>query len=189
MPNDEQVLITALKQRDPAALSALFEQYADKLYRLAAGMLRDEVQADGVVQNTFLALIEKVDTFEGRANIGTWLYRVAYNECLMRLRRKPDADLADDDPDIMPGHFTDWTTMPDALIGSAEAAAEMERAITSLKPELRAVFTLRDVEELSTAETARALGITEALVKVRLHRARLALREQLAAYFDERAGV
>lgn len=190
MPDNEQALITALKHRDPAALSALFETYADKIYRLAAGMLRDDVQADGVVQNTFLTLIEKVDTFEGRANIGTWLYRVAYNECLMRLRRKPDADLDEaDEADVMPGHFTDWTTLPEALISSAEAAAEMERAIARLKPELRAVFTLRDVEELSTAETARALGISEALVKVRLHRARLALREQLAAYFDDRAGV
>lgn len=184
--NDEQALIAALKRRDPAALSTLFERYADKIYRLAAGLLRDDVQADGVVQNTFLALIEKIDTFEGRANVGTWLYRVGYNECMMRLRRKPDADLNDgDDADMMPGNFTDWSTVPDTLISSAEAAAEMERAVASLKPDLRVVFTLRDIEELSTAETAHILGISEALVKVRLHRARLALREKLATYFDE----
>lgn len=188
---DEQALVTALKRRDPAALSALFEAYADKIYRLAAGMLRDEQQADGVVQDTFLALIEHIDRFEGRSNIGTWLYRVGYNECLMRLRRaRPEVELdEEDEPDRMPASFTDWSTMPDALLDSAEAAAEMERAITSLKPELRAVFLLRDVEELSTAETARILNIGEPLVKVRLHRARLALREKLAAYFDERAQV
>ncbi|MBC6936441.1 MAG: RNA polymerase subunit sigma-24 [Chloroflexi bacterium] len=186
---DEQTLIAALKRRDPAALSALFEAHADKIYRLAAGMLRDEQQADGVVQNTFLALIKHIDHFEGRSDIGTWLYRVGYNECLMRLRRvRPEVELDEDaEPDRMPASFTDWSTMPDALLDSAEAAGEMERAIASLKPELRAVFLLRDVDELSTAETARILSISESLVKVRLHRARLALREKLAAYFDERA--
>lgn len=186
---DEQTLIAALKRRDPAALSALFEAYADKIYRLAAGMLRDEQQADGVVQNTFLALIKHIDRFEGRSDIGTWLYRVGYNECLMRLRRvRPEVELDEDtEPDRMPASFTDWSIMPDALLDSAEAAGEMERAVASLKPELRAVFLLRDVDELSTAETARILSISESLVKVRLHRARLALREKLAAYFDERA--
>jgi RNA polymerase sigma-70 factor (ECF subfamily) len=186
--HDEQALLAALKQRDPAALSTIFEQYADKIYRLAVNLLRDEQQADGVVQNTFLALIERVGDFEGRSSIGTWLYRVGYNECLMRIRRvKPEVELdAFDEPDSMPSHFLDWQTVPDTLISSAEAMGEMDRAINSLKPDLRVVFTLRDVEELSTNETAQILGISEGAVKVRLHRARLALREELASYFEER---
>jgi RNA polymerase sigma-70 factor (ECF subfamily) len=184
----DKLVIELLKQRDPTALSEVFEQHADRLYRLAANLLHDEQQADGVVQNAFLALIKHVDTFEGRSQIGTWLYRVAYNECLMRLRRiKPDIELdALDEPDVMPANFVDWTAVPEQVISSSEAADQMERAIARLKPDLRAVFVLRDIEELSTAETAHILSINEGAVKVRLHRARLALREMLASYFEER---
>jgi RNA polymerase sigma-70 factor (ECF subfamily) len=117
---------------------------------------------------------------------------VGYNECLMRLRGvRPDVELdAVDEPEtVMPANFTDWSSVPEAVISSDEAADELARAIARLKPEYRAVFMLRDVDELSTAETAQALGISETLVKVRLHRARLMLREWLAAYFDNRARV
>jgi len=189
---DETTLITALKQRDPAALSALFEQYSDRIYRLAVSVLHDEVQADGVVQNTFLALLKNIETFEGRSSIGTWLYRVAYNECAMRMRRAKtivDLDDREDEGDTMPTHFVDWQTVPDDLIDSGEAMTQMENAISSLKPELRAVFVLRDIDELSTAETAEVLGITENLVKVRLHRARLSLREMLASYFEKHVNL
>jgi RNA polymerase sigma-70 factor (ECF subfamily) len=187
--DDPQVLIAALRQRDGEALALVFERYADKIYRLAVNLLHDEQQADGVVQNAFLALIEHIDRFEGRADVGTWLYRVGYNECLMRLRAvKPAVELDGMEEDTMPGIFIDWGGVPDQIIGSREAADEMGRAIAALKPDLRAAFVLRDVEELSTAETAQILGISEAAVKVRLHRARLALRECLAAYFEERIG-
>ena len=188
---DEGALIAGLKARDPAALAALFERYADKIYRLAVSMLHDEQQADGVVQETFLALIEQAGKFEGRSSIGTWLYRVGYNECLMRLRRARPEDIELDaaEPEALPAHFVDWGAVPEAIITGAEAAQQMEQAVARLKPELRAVFTLRDIEELSTAETAQILGISEAAVKVRLHRARLALRERLAAYFEERVRV
>jgi RNA polymerase sigma-70 factor (ECF subfamily) len=189
---DEPTLIAALRRRDPNALTAVFERYSNKIYRLAASMLHDEVQADGVVQDTFLALIENIDTFKGDAGVGTWLYRVAYNECLMRVRKaKPIVELDEnaEDGDTLPTHFIDWQTVPDQILGSSEAMQQMEHAITQLKPDLRTVFVLRDIEELSTAETAEILGITENLVKVRLHRARLALREKLASYFEERVRV
>lgn len=186
---DEAELLNGLRQRDPAALSALFEQNADRIYRLALRLLHDEQQADGVVQNTFLALITHAETFEGRSSIATWLYRVAHNECMGRLRARGHiAELAvDDEPDdgFMPSCFVDWGAVPDTLINSAESLDEMEKAVSSLKPELRVVFLLRDVEELSTEETAQALGISAGAVKVRLHRARLALREKLASYFAE----
>lgn len=187
----ETELVEALKRRDQAALAALFEQYADKIYRLGVSILHDEQQADGVVQNTFLALIEHANTFEGRSNIGTWLYRVGYNECMMRLRKvRPDFELdAAEDPEMMPVNFTDWSSVPDHVHDSLEAATEMERAIASLKPDLRTVFTLRDIEELSTAETAHILNISEGAVKVRLHRARLVLREKLAGYFEDQIRV
>jgi RNA polymerase sigma-70 factor (ECF subfamily) len=186
---DEAALLTGLRQRDPAALSAIFEQNADRIYRLAVGLLHDEQQADGVVQNTFLSLITHAETFEGRSSIATWLYRVAHNDCLGRIRgNQRIAEMAvDDESDdgFMPSCFVDWDAVPEAQINSHEASEEMERAINSLKPELRIVFLMRDVEELSTEETAQVLGISAGAVKVRLHRARLALREKLASYFAE----
>lgn len=190
MPEDTQ-WIDALKQRDPAALSSVFEAYADKIYRLAVSLLHDEQSADGVVQDTFIKLIEHVDDFEGRSSISTWLYRVAYNECMMRLRRqRPQLELDQlDQEGFMPSNLTSWGDLPDAAILEGEAADEMRRAIEKLSPALRAVFTLRDIEELSIRETAQILEVSESAVKVRLHRARLQLREHLAGYFDNRASA
>ncbi|MBZ0309695.1 MAG: sigma-70 family RNA polymerase sigma factor [Anaerolineae bacterium] len=183
---DESSLVIRLKQRDREALAEVFELYSDSIYQLALSLLHDEQVADEVVQNTFMALIEHIDTFEGRSSIGTWLYRVAYNEGMGRLRRvRPQVELddSDDEQNIVPGKMIDWQTLPDALLSSLELQHEIQRAVQTLKPVLRAVFVLRDVEELSTDETAHVLGITPGAVKVRLHRARLALREQLSGYF------
>lgn len=184
---DEQELIAALRQRDPDALSEVFTRYADRIYRLALSVLHDEQQADGVVQDSFLALIEHIDTFEGRASIGTWLYRVAYNGAMGCLRRQRPAAVLDemDEEGIAPAGLLDWRNLPEDVLTGREAAEQVAQAVAALAPTLRAVFTLRDVEQLSTRETAAVLGISEAAVKVRLHRARLALREQLAGYFEE----
>lgn len=189
MTESSDALLDALRRRDEAALTTIFNLYADKIYRLAVSILHDEVQADGVVQNTFIALIEHIHGFEGRAKISTWLYRVAYNECMGRIRKqRPQLDLDTLlDEDIMPASFVDWRDVPDAILSGSEAMVQMQSAIQKLSPNLRAVFTLRDVEELSTAETADILGISQSAVKVRLHRARLALREYLAHYFEEYA--
>ena len=184
----ESQLITDLKARDPDALAQVFHDYSDKLYRLAVSLLHDEQQADGVVQNAFLKLIQHIDKFEGRSNISTWLYRVAYNECMHRLKQKhPQDNLTDyDEADTLPTCLVDWAQVPEQVLGSQEALTEMENAVQSLSPTLRAVFLLRDVEEFSTSKTASILEISESAVKVRLHRARLALREKLATYFTER---
>lgn len=184
---DEQQLISALKQRDPMAFTQVFERYAPKIYRMAAQLLGDDQEADGVVQNAFLALIEKIDGFEGRASIGTWLYRVAYNEVLMRLRRaRPQIDLDTfEEADIMPACLVDWEHLPESVLTNHEAAQMMAQAIAQLSPTLQTIFILRDVEGLSTSEVAQIMNISESAVKVRLHRARLALRERLAQYFEE----
>lgn len=183
----EEALVAALRQRDSQALTQVFELYADKIYRLAAGMLHDEAQADSVVQDTFLALIEHIDSFEGRSSIGTWLYSVARNECLHQIRRSRPQVSVDEllDEDLLPENFASWEHVPDEILRGEEARLMMEMAIRSLSPALREVFTLRDIEGLSIAETARILHIGESAVKVRLHRARLTLREKLAGYFEE----
>ena len=184
---DQTALILRLKQREPEALTKVFEAHSDKIYRLAVGILQDEQQADGVVQDTFIKLIEAIDKFEGRADIGTWLYRVAYHECVGRKRRsKPDVSVDDMlDDDFMPECFVNWGDIPDTVLNNQEAMTEMERAINELPEALATVFRLRDVEGLSTAETAHILNLSESATKVRLHRARLMLREKLANYFQE----
>lgn len=184
---DECALIAQLKARDPAALATLFERSADRIYRLALSLLRDEQAADDVVQNTFVALIDAIDTFEGRARLESWLYRIAYNDALGRLRaQKPLVPLSmpDDGEAPMPANLVDWATLPEELLTTVEVRAEMDRAIAALTPVQRAVFILRDIEGLSTSETAESLGLSETNVKVVLHRARLALREHLAGYFE-----
>lgn len=180
---DEQLLLAALRQRDAQAFTTLFELYSDKIYRLSLSLLKDETAAEGVVQDAFLRLIERLDQFEGRSSLGTWLYRVAYNLSVDRLRqRKPDVVLEDEVGDgrlPLPIHVIDWTQWPEQLLTDAEVSAELDKAIAALPEKFRVVFVLREVEGLSTEETAQITGLTLSATKVRLHRARLFLREQL----------
>jgi RNA polymerase sigma-70 factor (ECF subfamily) len=189
---DEQQLLAALREQDSDAFTTLFDAYADRIYRLAIGLLEDEVEAECVVQDAFTRLFESLDHFEGRSKLGTWLYRVAYNLSIDRRRkRRPDQPLADeadfdDESGFMPAIFADWTDAPESVLTSSEAQTELAAAIADLPESLRSVFILREVEELSTAEAAEVLNISEGAVKVRLHRARLQLRERLSGYFSER---
>ena len=175
--------------RPAVALEALFEQYADPVYRLAVGLIRDPIQAEDVVQDTFLAVIKNRHAFENRSSLSTWIYRIAYNACIDRLRARidlamPSDDLAGDEDEagFLPQQFIEWRWTPEEMAADLEIRRELDSAIEKLSPSLRAVFILRDIQELSIAETARITGISAAAVKVRLHRARLALRESLAGY-------
>lgn len=187
----DQDLILALRRREPAAFAALFEHYSDKLFRLALGMLNDEDEAEGVVQDSFLRLFEKLEQFEGRAKLSTWLYRVAYNASVDRLRKRRPVQSLREEPDIdeeslfVPAILTDWSQAPETVFDTAEAQTQLASSIAHLPERLRLAFLLREVEGLSTAETAQVLGLSEGAVKVRLHRARLQLREDLATYFSE----
>ena len=189
--NSDQNLLAALRRRDADAFAALFKLYSDKIFRLALGLLGDEDEAEGIVQDSFLRLFEKLDQFEGRSQLGTWLYRVAYNASIDRLRRQrptqPLADdaQADDAAPFMPALLIDWSQAPEALFDSGETQTQLEDAVSRLPERLRSTFILREIEGLSTAETAAVLSITVGAVKVRLHRARLLLREELSGYFGE----
>ena len=188
----EADLIVALRRRDPDAFSFLFDAYSDKIFRLAAGLLGDEDEAEGIVQESFLRLFSKLDQFEERARISTWLYRVAYNASIDHLRqRRPVQPLVDEveqeeQTPVMPTVFVDWSQAPETLFASAEAQVELDRCVARLPERLRSTFILRETEGLSTAETADILEIKPGTVKVQLHRARLLLRECLASYFGER---
>ncbi len=190
---DEERLIAQAKTGDSAALAQLVEEHKDTVYGVALRMCGNPHDAEETLQETFLSAIQALPRFEGRSKLSTWLYRIASNECLMRRRRaartplEMSVDTEDDPAEALPKYFIDWTYQPDDLLLDAELQEVMEEAIQALSPALRIVFVWRDLEGLSTAETAEVLSISESAVKVRLHRARLQLREALSAYFADRS--
>jgi RNA polymerase sigma-70 factor (ECF subfamily) len=169
----------------------MVERYSGVVYNLALRLMRnDPMEAEDVLQETFISAYRALDRFEGRSLLSTWLYRIAYNAALMRLRKRElptvsiDEPLANEEGDPSPRQLVDWRAVPDRAVLDGELRNMLDTAIAFLPETLRSVFVLRDIEGLSTAETAAVLDLTETNVKVRLHRARLALREQLSAYFD-----
>ncbi|MCB9009589.1 MAG: sigma-70 family RNA polymerase sigma factor [Ardenticatenaceae bacterium] len=181
--NNAIQLLSDLRRREPEAFAFVFEQYSDKIYRLSVSMLKEEAAAEGVVQDTFLRLIERLDQFDGRSNLGTWLYRIAYNLSVDRLRqRKPDLMLADEPEDgrlPIPAQLIEWQQWPEKLLTDAEVTETLDKAIAALPEKFRIVFVLREIEGLSTQETAEITNLSLSATKVRLHRARLFLREHL----------
>jgi RNA polymerase sigma-70 factor (ECF subfamily) len=192
---NEAELLAGLRAGDARAYRRLVDLNSAPVYNVALKLLGDEQEAEDVLQETFLSAFEALDRFEGRSKLSTWLYRIAYNASLMRLRKRKqmttfslDRPLHDDDGDSMPEprHLVDWSAVPDDRLLTAEARQEMDRAIAALPESLRAAFVLRDVQGLSGAEAAEILGISVQAVKNRLHRARLQLRDHLSSYFAER---
>jgi RNA polymerase sigma-70 factor, ECF subfamily len=187
----EAALIGRLRRRDTEALEILMERHAARVYRVAFGITRNDADAEEVVQDVFLSLFEKIAAFEERAALSTWLYRVATNTALLRRRGKRlelEVSLEDQLPTFRDdGHragersflLADWSSSAEDGLLSDETQALVRRAIDILPPHYRAVVMLRDVEELSNEETAEILGEPVSSVKSRLHRARMALREQL----------
>jgi len=155
--------------------------------------MSDPQEAEEVLQETFVSAFRALDRFEGRSQLSTWLYRIGYNAAMMRLRKRRvpteslDEPKVTDDGEMIPRQLVDWSALPDELALGKELRDVLDAALATLPESLRSVFVLRDIEGLSTAETAAALGLTETNVKVRLHRARLALRERLAGYFTSAA--
>lgn len=193
MEADHAQELAALRQRDPEALARLFEAHGDRVYRLALGLLGDAAAAEDVVQQTFLTAIARLEDFEGRASLGTWLHRVAYNASIDILRKQREVGLPDDEsedgeaPTILPRSFLSWDLSPEEMLEDGEARRILDEAITTLPDTLRAAFILRDIEGLSTEEASQVLGLSVSATKVRLHRARMLLREKLADYFVERS--
>jgi RNA polymerase sigma-70 factor (ECF subfamily) len=187
-----EISLEALQAGDRVEFARLVDAYSTQIYRLALKMLADEQDAEDVLQNTFMKVLQSIKNFEGRSSLSTWLYRIAVNEALMALRRhKPTVSVAmdyEDDEDELqhPTQFSDWCCLPEEDLLSAESKKHLDKAIRRLPEKLRVVFLLRDVEGLSIRETSEALDLTETAVKTRLLRARLNLREQLSLYYGER---
>ena len=188
----DAALLERVASGDPRAYRDIVERHVRGVHAFVYRMLGSRAEAEEVCQESFLRLWQQADTFVARAKPSTWLYRVAYNASIDHLRKhRPAEPLIDDtgsdeQTPLMPAIVIDWSQAPETLFASIEAQAELDRCILQLPERLHSTFMLREIEGLSTAETAEILGIKPGAVKVQLHRARLLLRECLATYFGER---
>jgi RNA polymerase sigma-70 factor (ECF subfamily) len=183
--------LEALRAGDRAEFAQLVEQYSPMIYRLGLKMLNNPQDAEDILQETFIKAYKHIDKFDGRSSISTWLYRIATNEALMSLRKKRPDTVSFDMPSIYesepqePLQIVDWCCMPEEEYLTAEGRLRLDQAAVRLPESLRIVFVLRDIEGLSTRETAEVLDISEMAVKTRLSRARLRLREDLSTYYGK----
>jgi RNA polymerase sigma-70 factor (ECF subfamily) len=186
---DELALVDRSRAGDASAFSELVERYERKIYRLAKHITQNDEDAEDVLQESFMKAYTHLDSFQGDSKFYTWLVRIAVNEALMKLRkRKTDRTVSLDEPqdtgeDLVAREIAVWDDDPEKKYSREELADILDKAVQSLKPSFRTVFVLRDIEELSTEDTAETLGISVPAVKSRLLRARLQLRERLTRYF------
>jgi RNA polymerase sigma-70 factor (ECF subfamily) len=194
-PIQETELLTALRAGREEAFETLVRAHSGRMLSVCRRILRSEEDAKDVVQEAFVSAFRGISSFEGTCLLGTWLHRIAVNASLMRLRskkRRPEESIEDLLPAFRDdGHAKveprDWSASALQLVESRETREFVRGCIDQLPEMYRVVLLLRDIEELDTAEAAEVLGVNEGVVKVRLHRARHALRRLLAARFEEAA--
>jgi RNA polymerase sigma-70 factor (ECF subfamily) len=187
--DDEAQLVSAAKSGDTTAFEELVNRYERKIFRLGMNITQNREDAEDVMQDAFLKSYQNLDRFQGDSRFYTWLVRIAVNEALMKLRkRRPgqvslDEPITDDGEDSVFREIEDWGPSPEKRFAQTELNEILNSVIGQLDPIFRVAFLLRDVEGLSTEETAQILGISVAAVKSRLLRARLKLRQKLNKYF------
>lgn len=183
---DEQALVASARAGDLAAFERIVERYERRIFRLVRRMLGDEADAEDVLQETFIKVYTKLDQFQQQSKIYTWIVRIAVNQALMKLRQRRGHTVSlDENPEdehAVPLELSDLRPDPEQQYQASETSALLQRALESLSWPYRVVFQLRDIEELSTEETADVLGLSTAAVKSRLLRARLQLRQRLARH-------
>ena len=188
---DERAMVERLRAGDELAFELLIRRYGGRMLAVARRFLRDEEDARDAVQEAFISAVRGLDRFEGEAQLGTWLHRIVVNAALMKVRarkRKPEEPIEallpvyqEDGHPVEP--FRSWAEPADAAMERREVRAIVRRCIDRLPETYRTVLLLRDIEGLDTEETAKVLGITPNAVKIRLHRARQALRTLLDPHF------
>jgi len=190
--SEELRLVRAAKAGDIGAFEQLVKKYDRNVFRIAQHITQNREDAEDVVQDAFLKSYENLSKFQEQSKFYTWLVRIAVNEALMRLRRRRPERMVSLDEDVkteedsMPREVADWAPNPEQLYNQSELQEILGKTIQGLPPSFRTVFVLRDVEGLSTEETAEALDLSIPAVKSRLLRARLQLRERLNKYFKRR---
>jgi RNA polymerase sigma-70 factor, ECF subfamily len=193
-PSEESILVEAARSGDISAFESLVRRYDRNVFRIAQHITQNREDAEDVVQDAFLKAYQNLGQFQGQSKFYTWLVRIAVNEALMRLRRRRPERMVSIDEDVkteedsMPREIADWSPNPEQQYTQAELKDILGKTIQGLPPSFRTVFVLRDVEGLSTEETAAALELSVPAVKSRLLRARLQLRERLNKYFKRRDG-
>jgi RNA polymerase sigma-70 factor, ECF subfamily len=183
---DEAQIIASILAGNMHEFHDLIRPYERSVYIMALSLLHNEADAEDAAQETFLKAFRNLARFRGEAKFSTWLISIALNEARSRLRSQKNVKMEslDEAPDgpghVSPALLRDWREIPSETLERQEVRQLLQYAVTDLPPIYREVFMLRDVEELSVNESAEALGITVASVKVRLHRARLMLQKKLA---------
>jgi RNA polymerase sigma-70 factor, ECF subfamily len=185
-------LVERVRAGDISAYDELVRKYERQVFRISLRITQNREDAEDVTQDTFVKGFEKLEQFQGNSKFYTWLVRIAVNESLMRLRKRRTGRMVSIDEDVetdegsVPRDLADWAPDPEQNYSQAELHTILEKTIKGLPPGFRVVFELRDVQGLSTEETAEALGLSIPAVKSRLLRARLQLRERLTRYFKRK---
>jgi len=189
---DELQLVTQAREGDTDAFNELVRRYEGRVFRLAQHITQNREDAEDVLQESFLKAYEHLDQFKGDSKFYTWIVRIAVNQALMKLRRrKTDKSVSLDETidtgeDTVTREVAAWDEDPEQRFTREELGEILNTAVESLEPLYRSVFVLRDIEDLSTEETAEALNLSIPAVKSRLLRARLQLREKLTRFFKRK---
>jgi RNA polymerase sigma-70 factor (ECF subfamily) len=189
---DESTLVAQAREGDKIAFGELVRRYEGKIFRLAQHITQNREDAEDVLQETFLKAYEHLDQFQGNSKFYTWVVRIAVNQSLMKLRRrKTDRSVSLDETidtgeDTIVREIAAWGEDPEERFSREELGEILDSAVKGLETPYRSVFVLRDIEELSTEETANALWLSIPAVKSRLLRARLQLREKLTRQFKRK---
>ena len=183
-PDPDLPLVQAAKDGSITAFEELVKRHERQMFRIAFNLLHNREDAQDAVQEAFLKCFQKLFQFQARSRFSTWLARITVNEALLRFRKGSIADESyDDDEGSLPNEIADWSPSPETLYSVLELREILGKTLRNLKPRLRVVFLLHDVEQLSLEETAQSLGLSVTAVKSRSRRARLQLREGLTHYF------
>ena len=186
---NEATLLAEAREGKPEAFTELVNRYERNIYRLALNLTGNRADAEDVLQEAFLKAYSHLDQFQGNSRFYTWLVRIAVNEGLMKLRkRRSDKstsldEMGETEDDAVPRQLVAWEDTPEQRYAKTELQSILSEAVESLEPTFRTVFVLRDIEDLSTQETAELLNLSIPAVKSRLLRARLKLRQRLNKYF------
>jgi RNA polymerase sigma-70 factor, ECF subfamily len=184
---EESKLVELAKSGDRQALAQLVKNNEQTVYNFSFKICRDRDKAEHIMQETFFSMIKSLHQFDGNSKISTWLYRIVSNHCLMLARKDKSRTFVsiDNDDELYEDKYTaDWSNIPNQDIENTELKKILDEAIDKLNPEYRIVFLLRDVEGLSTEETAQLTELSVPAVKSRLHRARAFLRKDLNEAFS-----
>jgi len=179
---NELKLIEQAQSGDKKALTELVKLYEQTVYNFSFKICRNKDRAEHTMQETFMSMVKNIGQFSGQSKLSTWLYRVVSNHCLMLARSEGKHEFSsfeDEDAIIDEKSIADWKVTPDKVTENNELKAILDNAIEKLPADYRIVFMLRDVEGLSTEETAKMVDLSVPAVKSRLHRARSFLRDQL----------